>query len=258
MQQASHEAAILLEHIEDRQAEIKDLEDSAQRTCVQLERLLTLKQQQASIVEAKAALRRADESVKQGRAIMAFTLVTIFFLPLGFIATFFGMNNREINNSDWMSLNEQIRYMFVVTVAVVIVIVVGAFSAWPRAFTRLLVHVPFVWFGEETGLYSHWKDSPVHHEKLDRHAYRFLTKIELRKYKKKKESKNGKENGKAGDSDKSTTAADNSNGIGTEGNGVAPPATNGHSKRAEGGGLLKNPLGYLRSRKGNLQDASIA
>jgi len=40
---------------------------------------LTLKQQQASIVEAKAALQRAEESVKQGRAIMAFTIVTIFF-----------------------------------------------------------------------------------------------------------------------------------------------------------------------------------
>lgn len=39
-----------------------------------------VEEQQASIIEAKAALRRADESVKQGRAIMAFTLVTIFFV----------------------------------------------------------------------------------------------------------------------------------------------------------------------------------
>ena len=31
-------------------------------------------------MEAKAALQRADESVKQGRAIMAFTIVTIFFV----------------------------------------------------------------------------------------------------------------------------------------------------------------------------------
>lgn len=33
MHQAAHEAAVLLENIEDRQAEIKDLEDSAVRTC---------------------------------------------------------------------------------------------------------------------------------------------------------------------------------------------------------------------------------
>ncbi|KAI1752983.1 hypothetical protein F4782DRAFT_540010 [Xylaria castorea] len=157
MQPAAYEATVLLEHIEDRRVEIQDLESSALRICQQLEGLLSLKQQQASIVEAKAALRRADESVKQGRAIMAFTLVTIFFLPLGFVATFFGMNNREINGADWLSLDEQIRYMFVVTTATVIVI--------------------------HTGLYKYWKASPVHHEKLEGRASRFLGEAERRRYK---------------------------------------------------------------------------
>jgi hypothetical protein len=78
--EAVQAADILLELIDNRQAELQDLEESALRTCRQLEGLLGLKQQQASIVEAKAALARADESVKQGRAIMAFTLVTIFFV----------------------------------------------------------------------------------------------------------------------------------------------------------------------------------
>lgn len=105
-----HEADILLELIEARKAEIQDKEDLALYACQhvrlypqpilicssyeannavfdQIEGLLSLKQQQASIVQAKAALRRADESVKQGRSIMAFTVVTIFFvwrLPLTF------------------------------------------------------------------------------------------------------------------------------------------------------------------------------
>ncbi|TRX92587.1 hypothetical protein FHL15_006514 [Xylaria flabelliformis] len=185
LQSAAYEAEVLLENIEDRRAEIQDLESSALRICQQLEGLLSLKQQQASIVEAKAALLRADESYKQGRAIMAFTLVTIFFLPLGFVATFFGMNNREINGADWLSLDEQIRYMFIVTIATVIIIVSVAFSAWPRAAVRLLVHVPFVWFGEHTGLYKYWKASPVHHEKLERRASRFLGEAERRKLKRK-------------------------------------------------------------------------
>lgn len=47
---------------------------------MQLEGLLSLKQQQASIEEAKAALKRAEESIRQGRTIMAFTIVTIFFV----------------------------------------------------------------------------------------------------------------------------------------------------------------------------------
>ena len=91
-----HEAAALLELMENRRAEIQYLEDSALQTIQkvthlkscsdsklminQIEKLLFLKQQQASIVEAKAALKRADESVKQGRAIMAFTIITMVFV----------------------------------------------------------------------------------------------------------------------------------------------------------------------------------
>lgn len=41
---------------------------------------MSLKQQEASIVEARAALQQGEESVNQGRAIMAFTIVTIFFV----------------------------------------------------------------------------------------------------------------------------------------------------------------------------------
>jgi hypothetical protein len=39
-----------------------------------------MKQQQANIIEAKAAIKRADESVMQGRSIVVFTVVTIFFV----------------------------------------------------------------------------------------------------------------------------------------------------------------------------------
>jgi hypothetical protein len=41
-----------------------------------------MKQQQAGIIEAKAAIRRADESVIQGRSIVVFTVVTIFFVSI--------------------------------------------------------------------------------------------------------------------------------------------------------------------------------
>lgn len=47
-----------------------------------LQGLLALKQQQASIVEAKAALERADDGLKQGKSIMAFTIMTIIFVSL--------------------------------------------------------------------------------------------------------------------------------------------------------------------------------
>jgi hypothetical protein len=47
---------------------------------LQLRELLDIKQQQSGIIEAKAAIRRADESVTQGRYIVVFTVVTIFFV----------------------------------------------------------------------------------------------------------------------------------------------------------------------------------
>lgn len=89
----------LVEEVENRKSEITDLESAALQTCqqvsnfqdrqcfksttnrsTQLQELLSLKQQQASIVEAKAALDRADQSVEQGKAIMAFTIMTIIFV----------------------------------------------------------------------------------------------------------------------------------------------------------------------------------
>jgi Mg2+ and Co2+ transporter CorA len=78
-----------------------------------LKDLLDLKQQQASIIEAKSALARADESVTQGRAIMMFTIITIIFLPLSFMSSVFGMNALELSGASGgiMSLRYQFKFM---------------------------------------------------------------------------------------------------------------------------------------------------
>jgi len=90
-----------------------------------------MKQQQSGIIEAKAALKRADEAVLQGRSVVVFTVVTILFvsckpcllmpkekkysmsisqLPLSFFATIFGMNAKEINDSS-LKLSTELKYM---------------------------------------------------------------------------------------------------------------------------------------------------
>jgi hypothetical protein len=51
-------------------------------TVKQLEHLLELKQQQASVLQAWQAIRHGEEAVKQGRAIMIFTVITIIFVCL--------------------------------------------------------------------------------------------------------------------------------------------------------------------------------
>jgi Mg2+ and Co2+ transporter CorA len=58
-----------------------------------------LKQQQASVVEAREAVKQGEETLKQGRSIMLFTVITIVFLPLSFFTGIFGMNTTELIGS---------------------------------------------------------------------------------------------------------------------------------------------------------------
>lgn len=55
--------------------------------------LLGLKQQQASVVQAYEAMKQGEETVRQGKAIMIFTVLTIIFvrrdlLTLSYTITF--------------------------------------------------------------------------------------------------------------------------------------------------------------------------
>lgn len=49
-------------------------------TSVQLSHLLSLKQQQASVIQAWQSIKQGEEGVKQGRSIMVFTTMTIIFV----------------------------------------------------------------------------------------------------------------------------------------------------------------------------------
>jgi len=90
--------------------QIEELQKTAKSTYKALQDLLDLKQKQASVIEARAARKDAKssadqaeastsltyETVKQGWAIMIFTIVTIIFLPLSFFTGLFGMNAKEL------------------------------------------------------------------------------------------------------------------------------------------------------------------
>lgn len=49
---------------------------------LQLKDLLSLKQQQAGVVEARESVKQGEETLRQGRSIMLFTIVTIIFVRL--------------------------------------------------------------------------------------------------------------------------------------------------------------------------------
>ncbi|KAK4204602.1 hypothetical protein QBC40DRAFT_272606 [Triangularia verruculosa] len=124
-------AATLIEDMKLRRDELSNLEKRQANTRSQLRELLDMKQQQSGIIEAKAAIRRADESVVQGRSIVVFTVVTIFFLPLSFFATFFGMNAQELNEGH-MRLGTQLIWMFVLSSIVICASLALAFNTWAR------------------------------------------------------------------------------------------------------------------------------
>ena len=118
------------------------------------------------------ALKRADLSIHQGRSIMLFTIVTIFFLPLSFFTSIFGMNNKEWEASP-MSIHQQFRFMcklafslihlvvpklipsiVPVSFAVIIVSLLLAFSVWTRALGKMLVNVAWAALVEYSPI--HW------------------------------------------------------------------------------------------------------
>jgi Mg2+ and Co2+ transporter CorA len=97
--------------MQQRRDELKSMEELQTKTRTQLRELLDMKQQQANIIEAKAAIARADESVLQGRSIVVFTVVTIFFLPLSFMTSVFGMNTKEFSEDGSLNLDMTLRWM---------------------------------------------------------------------------------------------------------------------------------------------------
>jgi Mg2+ and Co2+ transporter CorA len=106
-------ASDFVKKVSSRRQELQKLQTSAREVAEQLHDLMTLKQQQASIIEATAALGLAEETVKQGRTIMGFTVITIIFLPLSFMSSVFGMNAKELSGSAGgvMSLKAQFQLM---------------------------------------------------------------------------------------------------------------------------------------------------
>ncbi|RDW79267.1 uncharacterized protein DSM5745_06119 [Aspergillus mulundensis] len=94
--------------------------------------LLDLKQKHANPFEARLAREQAADTARQGKTIMIFTIVTIVFLPLSFITSFFTINIAEFPQtagSDSLSLSFVSKYIFGVGLAIAIPLILLAFAA---------------------------------------------------------------------------------------------------------------------------------
>ena len=60
-----------------------------------LNHLLDLQQKQATVWEARSTREGARATSRQGNVMVIFTMVTIIFLPLSFMASFFALDIKE-------------------------------------------------------------------------------------------------------------------------------------------------------------------
>ncbi|RMZ90996.1 hypothetical protein DV736_g1772, partial [Chaetothyriales sp. CBS 134916] len=72
--------------------DIERMQRAATGVSKSLTQLLDLKQKHANAIEARFTRDQAENTARQGQTIMIFTIVTIVFLPMSFIAAFFAIN----------------------------------------------------------------------------------------------------------------------------------------------------------------------
>ena len=111
--------------------DIDRMDRQAERIYNSITDMLDLKQKHANAFEARFARDQAAGTARQSQTIMVFTIVTIVFLPLSFIAAFFAINIREfprVDGSTDIPLAYVSKYMFGIGFAVSIPLIVIALS----------------------------------------------------------------------------------------------------------------------------------
>lgn len=122
---------------------ITGMRESAKAAREAFKDLLDMKQKQANIIEAHLARDQTKVAADQSRTVMIFTIFTIIFLPLSFFASVFGINAKEWQNGPdgsihYLSLHDIFTYMIVISLAVIVVALLAAFSRPARRLVQWL------------------------------------------------------------------------------------------------------------------------
>ncbi|KAI1815394.1 hypothetical protein GGS20DRAFT_335400 [Poronia punctata] len=112
--------------IDTRQRDLNRMSRRAENSHSSLRSLLELKQMQSNALEAKFARNQAVTTSKQGQAVLVFTIVTIIFLPMSFIATLFTVELSEWPNP--LTLSYMAKYTFGIGLGISIPLVVIAMT----------------------------------------------------------------------------------------------------------------------------------
>ena len=124
------------------------MDKQAESVNTNLTQVLDLKQKHANALEARFQRDQAQDTARQGQTIMIFTLVTIIFLPMSFIASFFAIDIVDFphdfsNGNSGLPLGYVTKYLFGIGFAVSIPLIAVAFiytdlEGWIRTARRKL------------------------------------------------------------------------------------------------------------------------
>ncbi|EPE32023.1 hypothetical protein GLAREA_12105 [Glarea lozoyensis ATCC 20868] len=100
--------------------------------------LIDLKQKQANITEARYARREANSAAKEGRTILALTIVNMIFLPLSFMTSFFSLDIVEfpkdpVTQEKDLPLRWVAKYIFGISIAIALPSIALAMAIGPMA-----------------------------------------------------------------------------------------------------------------------------
>ena len=91
--------------------------------------VLDLKQKQASVMEAAYTRSQSQETVRQGKTIMIFTITTIVFLPVPFPFSFFAINIEELSSAGkGLNLSFVLKYVLGRGLAMMFLLTLVAFN----------------------------------------------------------------------------------------------------------------------------------
>lgn len=114
--------------LEVHQKDINRMDQQAQSIYMSLTHLLDLKQKHSNALEARFASVQAEIAARQGQTIMVFTIVTIIFLPMSFIAAFFAINFQEWNGDRSLTIGYVSKYMFGIGIGISLPLIAMAFT----------------------------------------------------------------------------------------------------------------------------------
>ncbi|KAG4434243.1 hypothetical protein IFR05_010262 [Cadophora sp. M221] len=113
--------------------------------------LIDLKQKQANITEARYARKEAKSAAKEGKTILALTIVNMIFLPLSFMSSFFALNIAEFPKV--LHLRWVAQYVFGISLGISLPAIALAMAIGPMAgFTKRLAHALGYWGMQALGL----------------------------------------------------------------------------------------------------------